>query len=75
VAAENFQQHAEHYFRVSNEHREGAHHGTPPPTTPADVEMNPSRAESGEAEVEREVERAQPGPEGETPGFGEPSTS
>ena len=40
VAAENFHQHAEHYFRVSNENREGGQQGSPPPTTPAEVEMN-----------------------------------
>ena len=40
VAAENFYQHAEHYFRVAKESREGNQQGTPPrPTTPADVEM------------------------------------
>ncbi|SRR5260221_6921955 len=54
VAAENFHQHAEHYFRISKENREGPQHGTPPqPITPADVEMNPSGAGSGQAEVER----------------------
>jgi hypothetical protein len=76
VAAENFHQHAEHYFRISKENREGGQRGTPPPTTPADVEMNPSRAASDEAEVEGEadVERPQPRWEGDAPGFGEPST-
>src|SRR5260221_878400 len=53
VAAENFHQHAEHYFRISNEHREGSQHGTPPPTTPADVEMNPSGTGSDEAPTTR----------------------
>jgi hypothetical protein len=42
VAAENFYQHAEHYLRVVNASREGNQQGTPRPTTPADVEMNPS---------------------------------
>src|SRR5580704_1373962 len=42
IAAENFYQHAEHYFRVDNARREGNQQGTPPrATTPADVEMNP----------------------------------
>jgi hypothetical protein len=46
VAAENFYQHAEHYFRINNAGREGNQQGTPPrPTTPSDVEMNPSEAE------------------------------
>src|SRR5260221_14649738 len=45
VAAENFHQHAEHYFRVSKENREGSQREPPPqPTTPADIEMNPSGA-------------------------------
>ena len=57
VAAENFYQHAEHYFRINNANREGNQQGTPPrPTTPADVEMNSS--EGGPSEVQ--VERSQP---------------
>ncbi len=60
IAAENFYQHAEHYFRISNARREGSQQGTPPPpTTPADVEINSSAADSGEAEVDRS---ATPGP-------------
>jgi hypothetical protein len=51
VAAENFYQHAEHYFRVSKENREGKQQGLPPrPNTPADIEMNPSAAASSDAE-------------------------
>lgn len=73
VAAENFDQHAEHYFRISNEHREGSQHGTPPPTTPTDVEMNPSGTGSDEAEVETKVERSQQRWESDASGFGEPS--
>jgi hypothetical protein len=62
VAAENFYQHAEHYFRISKENRDGNQQGPPPPTTPADVEMNPPRAGSAEAAVEGEpeIERPQP---------------
>ena len=57
VAAENFYQHAEHYFRINNASREGNQQGTPPrPTTPADVEMNSS--ETGPSEVQ--VEHPQP---------------
>jgi hypothetical protein len=48
VAAENFYQHAEHYFRVANASREGTQQGTPRPTTPADVEMNPPEPGSRE---------------------------
>jgi hypothetical protein len=54
VAAENFYQHAEHYFRINNASREGNEQGTPRrPTTPSDVEMNPSEAESSEVQVDR----------------------
>ena len=53
IAAENFYQHAEHYFRVDNARREGNQQGTPPrATTPADVEMNPD-ADSREVDVDR----------------------
>src|SRR5271167_964958 len=54
IAAENFYQHAEHYFRINNARREGNQQGTPPrPTTPADVEMNSSEADSREVDVDR----------------------
>jgi hypothetical protein len=54
VAAENFYQHAEHYFRINNASREGNQQGTPPrPTTPSDVEMNPAEAGSSEVQVDR----------------------
>lgn len=43
VAAENFYQHAEHYFRAANASRDGTQQETAPrPNTPADVEMNSS---------------------------------
>ena len=45
IAAENFYQHAEHYFRINNARHDGDRQGAPPrPTTPADVEMNSSDA-------------------------------
>ena len=51
IAAENFYQHAEHYFRIDNARRESNQQGTPPrPTTPADVEMNSSEADAREAD-------------------------
>ena len=54
IAAENFYQHAEHYFRINNARREGNQQGTPPrPTTPADVEMNSSGADSREFDQDR----------------------
>jgi hypothetical protein len=53
IAAENFYQHAEHYFRINSARREGNQRGTPPrPTTPADVEIN-SEAASTEVDVDR----------------------
>src|SRR5271166_6646695 len=54
IAAENFYQHAEHYFRINNARREGDQEGTPRrPTTPADVEMNSSEADSREVDGDR----------------------
>ena len=54
IAAENFYQHAEHYFRVDNARREGNQQAMPlRPTTPADVEMNSSEADSREVDVDR----------------------
>ena len=53
IAAENFYQHAEHYFRVDNARRESNQQGTPPrPTTPDDLEMNSSEADSREVDVD-----------------------
>jgi hypothetical protein len=58
IAAENFYQHAEHYFRVSKTRREGSQQGTPqPPTTPADVEINSSAMDASEAEVDHSQSR------------------
>jgi Domain of unknown function (DUF4167) len=55
IAAENFYQHAEHYFRIDNARRESNQQGTPPrPTTPADVEMNSTEVDA------REVDRFEP---------------
>jgi hypothetical protein len=53
IAAENYYQHAEHYFRINNARREGNRQETPPrPTTPADVEANPPEADSKEIDVD-----------------------
>ena len=49
VAAENFHQHADHYFRVSQGSRESGQQGTPT-ATPADRELNPSAEGPREAE-------------------------
>jgi len=71
IAAENFYQHAEHYFRVNNARREGNQLGTPPrPTTPADVEMNSSEADSREVDADR----LQPQWDGEDSASSETST-
>ena len=60
VAAENFYQHAEHYFRVSNTNREGSQQGpSPRPTTPADLETNSPQEGSGEVWVERPQPQSQ----------------
>jgi hypothetical protein len=71
IAAENLYQHAEHYFRVNNARREGNQQGTPPrPTTPADVEMNSSEADSREVDQDR----FQPQWDGDDSVSSEPST-
>jgi hypothetical protein len=70
IAAENFYQHAEHYFRVDNARRESNQQGIPPqPTTPADVEMN---SEAGSREVD--LDRFQPQWDGEDAVSSETST-
>jgi hypothetical protein len=54
IAAENFYQHADHYFRINNARRETNQRGLPPrPTTPANVEMNSSDADLREVDVDR----------------------
>jgi Domain of unknown function (DUF4167) len=54
IAAENFYQHAEHYFRISNARREGNQPGMPSrPTKPADAAMNPTEADAGEVDANR----------------------
>src|SRR6266700_2310352 len=50
VAAENFYQHAEHYFRIMNAQGEGQGQGAPRPTTPADLEMGTGDGEAREGE-------------------------
>src|SRR3984893_17982851 len=70
IAAENFYQHAEHYFRVDNARRESNQQGPAPrPTTPADVEMNPDAASR-----EVDVDRFQSQWDGEDPVSSETST-
>src|SRR5579863_5048859 len=61
IAAENFYQHAEHYFRIMNANGDGSQHGQPRPTTPADIEG------AGLEPEQREGEREFPQPYRETP--------
>src|SRR5579863_6658845 len=65
VAAENFYQHAEHYFRIMN--ADGSGHGNPVsaprPMTPADTEM--MAGPEGEQEAEGEAQQVAPTPPGE----------
>jgi hypothetical protein len=69
VAAENFYQHAEHYFRIDNARRRGDHQGTPSrPTTPADIETDTSGA------VAREVDGFEPQWDGDASVSSESST-
>src|SRR5438552_9399703 len=66
VAAENFYQHAEHYFRIMNALGEGQGQGPPRPTTPADLEMgvggNSESREGEEAQPQAQVQSTVPPP-------------
>jgi Domain of unknown function (DUF4167) len=48
VAAENFYQHAEYYFRVMNANGDANRHGTQRPITPADADMSEPDGEPSE---------------------------
>jgi Domain of unknown function (DUF4167) len=48
IAAENFFQHAEHYFRVMSANGEANHHGTQHPMTPADADVSERDGELSE---------------------------
>jgi Domain of unknown function (DUF4167) len=54
IAAENFYQHAEHYFRISNAGREGNSQQASRPTTPADVETDALETGSSEHGMDNE---------------------
>ena len=60
IAAENFYQHAEHYFRVMNANGDAHQHGAPRPTTPADLDMSPVEGEMGETEETRVLPPSMP---------------
>jgi hypothetical protein len=65
IAAENFFQHAEHYFRVANASREGNQQGILPPATPAAPAISGTEQRSSETDVER----SEPSEEHDRPGF------
>jgi hypothetical protein len=66
ITAENFYQHAEHYFRIASANREGAQQETIlRPITPDNVLTH--RAEHGLDEIDSE--RSQPGWGDDRPGF------
>jgi Domain of unknown function (DUF4167) len=48
IAAENFFQHAEHYFRIMSANGEANQHGTQRPMTPADADVSEPGRESSE---------------------------
>jgi hypothetical protein len=48
IAAENFFQHAEHYFRIMSVNGEANQQGTPRPMTPADADLSEPDGESSE---------------------------
>ena len=52
IAAENFYQHAEHYFRIMNANGDGSQHGQPRPMTPADTEGAGAEPEHRDGEHE-----------------------
>lgn len=66
ITAENFYQHAEHYFRVTGANQEGARPGIAPrQTTPTD-----DAADGPEPELDESYgERSQPGWNDDRPGF------
>jgi hypothetical protein len=57
IAAENFYQHAEHYFRVSNARREGNSQQASRPTSPTDTEIHTRETGSSEDWIDREQPR------------------
>ena len=65
IAAENFYQHAEHYFRIANASRDSQQGTSPQPTAATDAAI--SETEQGSGEVD--PERSQPGWGDDRPGF------
>jgi hypothetical protein len=78
IAAENFYQHAEHYFRVMNANGEGGPHGQPRPMTPADqdtVSPETEGHEPNEAFVQPSPPASPPASEEQPLGFELPYSS
>ena len=73
VAAENFYQHAEHYFRIMNAQGDGQNQGQPRPTNPADVEMGGGDGEQREGSEQAEFQSLTP-PSTPMPGDEQPPT-
>lgn len=70
IAAENFYQHAEHYFRIANASRDDNQQGTPPrPNTPADVAISETEQRSSDTDGDSDPEHSQPGWGDDRPGF------
>jgi|SRR5215213_2487281 Domain of unknown function (DUF4167) len=66
IAAENFYQHADHYFRLTGANHEGARQGiAPQQTTPTDDATDGPEPEPDESNGER----SQPGWNDDRPGF------
>jgi hypothetical protein len=65
VAAENYYQHAEHYYRIANAGREGNQQGPPPVIAPAD----PAMREGEQGASETDGDGSQPGWGDNRPGF------
>lgn len=72
VAAENFYQHAEHYFRIMNAQGDGQNQGQPRPLNPADVEMG-GDGEPREGDDQAEFQSTAP-PPAPMPGDEQPPT-
>ena len=75
VAAENYYQHAEHYFRIMNAQGEGQGNAPPRPMTPADMEMSSGDGENTEIEDGPAQSQHQPLSPSTAPPGDEPSQS
>ncbi len=61
IAAENFYQHAEHYFRIMNANGENPNQYQSRPTTPQDLEMDQTDQEGGSDQDGDQERDSQPG--------------